>query len=368
MVALLVLLIACVNIANLLLARATARRYELGVRLALGAVPRPSRAATAHREPHFRGARCDRRARHRSWSSQALVAQLSTPVRPITLDLSFDWRVLAFTAAVALVTASIFGTVSAFRSTRIAPLDVLKMRAQADSSSGAGMRGLATMSSSLVILQIALSLALVIAAALLVGSFARLSSVPLGFDPDRVLVVNVDTERVRTDAFGRMRLFDRIVDAVRVVPGVAHAGGSIWTPVDGGMRMGDSQSRIAFNFVTPGWFAAYGTALRTGRDFTVRDTAGSPPVVIVNDAFVRAFMPGASPLGETIPHPVPEGEVPAHDRRRRATTRCSIRSGRESSRSCTCRWRSQGEDRPSGPRSASASVPQWDRRCSSRGA
>jgi len=69
------------------------------------------------------------------------------------------------------------------------------------------------------------------------------------------------------------------------------------------MRMGDSQNRIAFNFITPGWFAAYGTALRTGRDFTVRDTAGSPPVVIVNDAFVRAFMPGTSPVGETIPHP-----------------------------------------------------------------
>lgn len=67
--------------------------------------------------------------------------------------------------------------------------------------------------------------------------------------------------------------------------------------------MGDSQSRIAFNFVTPGWFAAYGTSLRAGRDFTVRDTAGSSPVVIVNDAFVRAFMPGASPLGETIPYP-----------------------------------------------------------------
>ena len=159
------------------------------------------------------------------------------------------------------------------------------------------------MSSSLIILQVALSLALVIAAALLVGSFARLSSVPLGFDPDRVLVVDVDTERVRTDAFGRMRLFDRILDAVRVVPGVAHAGGSIWTPVDGGMRMGDSQRRIEFNFVTPGWFAAYGTSLRAGRDFTVRDTAGSSPVVIVNDAFVRAFMPGASPLGETIPYP-----------------------------------------------------------------
>jgi predicted permease len=311
MVALLVLLIACINIANLLLARATARRYELGVRLALGA----SRARLARQllieSLIFAVFGAIGGLVIAQWSSQALVAQLSTPVHQIALDLSFDWRVWAFTAAVALVTASIFGTVSAFRSTRIAPLDVLKkMRAQADSSPGAGMRGLATMSSSLVILQVALSLALVIAAALLVGSFARLSSVPLGFDPDRVLVVNVDTERVRADAFGRMRLFDRILDAVRVVPGVAHAGGSIWTPVDGGMRMGDSQYRIAFNFITPGWFAAYGTSLRAGRDFTVRDTAGTSPVVIVNDAFVRAFMPGASPLGKTIPHPRSRPEVP----------------------------------------------------------
>ena len=308
-VALLVLLIACVNIANLLLARAMARRYELGVRLALGA----SRGRLARQllieSLIFAVLGAIGGLVIAQWSSQALVAQLSTPVQQIALDLSFDWRVMAFTAGVALVTASIFGTVPAFRSTRIAPLDVLKVRAQADSSSAAGTRGLATASSSLVIVQIALSLALVIGAALLVRSFARVSSVPLGFDPDRVLVVNVDTDRVRTDAAGRMRLFDRMLDAVRGVPGVAHAGGSIWTPVDGGTRMGDSQYRIAFNFITPGWFAAYGTALRAGRDFTVRDTAGSPPVAIVNDAFVRAFMPGTSPVGETIPHPRSRPEV-----------------------------------------------------------
>ena len=301
MVALLVLLITCVNLANLLLARATARRYELGVRLALGA----SHGRLARQLlieslilavlGAIGGLVIAR------WSSQALVAQLSTPVQQIALDLSLDWRVIAFTAAIALVTASIFGTLPAFRSTRIAPLDVFKVRA--GSASGVGMRGLATVSGSLVIAQIALSLALVIGAALLVRSFARLSSVPLGFDPHRVLVVNVDTERVRTDAAGRMHLFQRVLDTVRGVPGVALAGGSIWTPVDGGMRMGDSQHRIAFNFVTPGWFAAYGTTLRAGRDFTVRDTAGSPPVVIVNDAFVRAFMRGVFPLGETIPHP-----------------------------------------------------------------
>ncbi len=129
---------------------------------------------------------------------------------------------------------------------------------------------LATLSSGLVIVQVALSLALVVVAALFVRSFERLSHVPLGFDPDRVLVVNVDMQRARTDPADRMLLYQRIVDAAASVPGVAHAGGSIWTPVDGGMRMGDSQSRVMFNFVTPGWFAAYGTAVRIGRDFTVQ--------------------------------------------------------------------------------------------------
>lgn len=305
-VALLVLLIACANIANLLLARATARRYELGVRLALGASRVRLTRQLLTESLMLAGLGATGGLIIAYWSSQMLVAQLSTPVQQIALDLSFDWRVMAFTAAVAFLTASMFGTVPVFRSTRIAPLDVLKVRAHADPSSAAGTR---TASSSLVVLQIALSLALVIGAALLVQSFARVSSVPLGFDPDRVLVVNVDTDRVQTDAAGRMRLFDRILDAVRSVPGVAHAGGSIWTPVDGGPRMGDSQYRIAFNFITAEWFAAYGTALRAGRDFTVRDTAGAPPVAIVNGAFVRAFMPDTSPIGQTIPHPRSRPEV-----------------------------------------------------------
>ena len=237
------------------------------------------------------------------WGSQALVAQLSTSVDHITLNLSFDWRVLAFTAGVAVATVGIFGTVPALRATRVASMEVLKMQGRATSWHTPGGMRLATLSNGLVIVQVALSLALLVAAALFVRSFERLSHVPLGFDPDRVLIVNVDTERARTDPADRMRLYQRIVDAVGSLPGVAYAGGSIWTPVDGGMRMGDSQSRVMFNFVTPGWFAAYGTAVRIGRDFTARDTAGGSPVVVVNEAFVRAFMPGRFPLGETIPHP-----------------------------------------------------------------
>lgn len=306
-VVLLVLVIACVNIANLLLARATARRHELSVRLALGA-PRARLARQLLIESLVLAALgAIGGLVIAAWGSQALVAQLSTPADRITLDLSFDWRVLAFTAAVAVATAGIFGTIPAFRATRIAPMDVLKMQGRAVSPHAAGAGRLATLSSGLVIAQTALSLTLVVAAALFVRSYERLSHVPLGFDPDRVLVVNVDTQRARTDPADRMLLYQRIVDAAGGAPGVAHAGGSIWTPVDGGMRMGDSQDRVAFNFVTPGWFAAYGTAVRLGRDFTVRDTAQAPLVVVVNEAFARALMPGRSPLGETIPYPRPRG-------------------------------------------------------------
>ena len=310
MVAMLVLLIACVNIANLLLARATARRHEIAVRLALGA-PRGRLARQLLFESLvFAVLGAIGGLIIAQWSSQALVAQLSTPVQQIALDLSFDWRVMAFTAAVALATAGIFGTVPAFRSTRIAPLDVLKVRAMQTRRLRLGRVVSRPYPAAWPSSRLRCRWRSSSRRHLLVRSFARISSVPLGFDPDRVLVVNVDTERVRADSADRMRLYQRILDAVGSVPGVAHAGGSIWTPVDGGMRMGDSQTRIAFNFVTPGWFAAYGTTLRAGRDFTVRDTAGSPPVAIVNDAFVRAFMPGPSPLGGTIPHPRSQrGEV-----------------------------------------------------------
>jgi predicted permease len=308
-VVLVVLAIACVNIANLLLARATARRYELSLRVALGA-PRARLARQLLIESLILAALgAIGGAVIAGWGSHALVAQLSTATDRIMLDLSFDWRTLAFIAGVAVATVGVFGTAPAFRATRAASRDVIAMQGRTGLRHAPGGGGVATLSGCLAIVQIALSLALVIVAALFVRSFERLSQVPLGFDPDRVLIVNVDTDRARVGR-DRTHLYQRIVDAARGVPGVAHAGASIWTPVDGGMRMGDSQTRVEFNFVTAGWFAAYGTAVRIGRDFTEHDTAEASPVVIVNHAFVRAFMSGRLPLGEAIPYPRSrQGEV-----------------------------------------------------------
>jgi predicted permease len=302
-VGLLVLLIACVNIASLLLARGTARRRELGVRLAVGASRGRLVRQLLVESFAFAGLGAVGGLIVARWTSGALVAQLSTPGDRVTLDLSFDWRILAFTAAVAIATALIFGTVTAFRTTQIAPMEVLKAQARGAAWHGGAARRGPTLSGSLATLQIALSVTLVIAAALLVRSFERLSSVPLGFDPDLVLVVNVDTSNARTDPSDRLRLYQEIVDTVGRVPGVARAGGSMWTPVDGGMRLGDSQTRVSFNFVTPGWLATYGITLEAGRDFAVRDVAEAAPVAIVNKAFVRALMPDRSVLGEPLPPP-----------------------------------------------------------------
>ena len=162
------------------------------------------------------------------WAGPMLVAQLSTSVTRVTLDLSLDWRVLAFTVAVTAATAVLFGTAPAFRARRIAPIDALKE--QGRGALGDGRTGL---SGSLVVAQVALSMVLIVAAGLLVGTFERLATLPLGFDSDRVLIVNVDVSRAPIDPANRIPFFHQLVAAVAAVPGVARAGGSMNTPVGG---------------------------------------------------------------------------------------------------------------------------------------
>jgi predicted permease len=130
--------------------------------------------------------------------------------------------------------------------------------------------------------------------------------VPLGFDPDGVLVIDVDTTRARVDPAALFAYYDRLVGAVRGVPGVTHAAASIWTPLSGGGYIRDAQGRAAFsertvtNFVTPTWFDVYGTGIRAGRDFDDRDAAKTWPVAIVNETFVRKFLAGRDAIGETV--------------------------------------------------------------------
>jgi putative ABC transport system permease protein len=302
----LILLIACANIANLALARATVRRHELSVRLALGA-PRWRLARQLLVESLvLAGIGGLAGLLFAAWGGPVLVTRLSAPADRLAVDLSLNWRVLMFTAAITVVTAILFGTAPAVRAARVDPVGALKGAGRTGASTGANLRA----SSGLVIAQVALSLVLVFAAGLFVRTFQRLASVPLGFDSDRVLLVNVDTARATIDAADRMSLYRRLVEASAAVPGVAHAAGSRSTPVNAGLAVGvavpgatspaDSERLVLANAVTPGWFAAYGTPLRDGRDIDRRDTARAPAVVVVNDAFVRRFFPGRRAIGETV--------------------------------------------------------------------
>jgi predicted permease len=314
----LVLLVACANIANLLLARADARRHELSVRLALGA-PRWRLARQLLIESLvLAGIGAAAGLLFADMGSRVLLAQVSTWRDRYFLDLSFDWRVLAFTTLVTSATAVLFGTVPALRASRAAPIDALKEQGR-----GASGEARVSLSNGLVVVQMALSLVLVVAAGLFVRTFARLSTIPRGFDSESVLVVNTDVTRSPIDLGNRLEFYHRLTAAAAAVPGVAHAAGSLNTPmgigftilpmveVPGSERLSDNEHRLMLNFVTPGWFATYGTPIRMGRDVDGGDTKSAPPVMLVNEAFVRRFFPAGNAIGGIVGVAVgPQGQTP----------------------------------------------------------
>jgi len=302
----LVLLIACANIANLLLARATARRHELSVRLALGASRWQLVRQLLTESAVLSGAGAALGVLFALWGSRLIVGQLSTATNIVFLDLSLDWRVLAFTIGVTAATALLFGTAPAFRAAGIAPMEAIKEHGR--SAAGDARFGLAN---GLVVAQVALSVVLIVAAGLFVRTFTQLGSVHLGFDHERVLVVNVNAQRTQIAPADRLATFERVRERVRAVPGVAEAALSEITPVSGAgwngrvdvsdtPTLNDRQSITFINGITPGWFATFGTPLVAGRLFNDRDRQGAPRVVVVNQAFARNFLNGANPIGHVV--------------------------------------------------------------------
>jgi putative ABC transport system permease protein len=313
----LVLLIACANIANLLLARAAARQHEFGVRLALGASQwRLARLLlTESLLISGTGALCG--LLFAQWAAPLLMTQLSTPRMRVFVDLSLDWRVLGFTTAAGIATTLLFGLVPAARAARVQPSQALNLQSRGIVGATAARAG-----SALVIVQVALSLMLVVAGGLFLRTFDGLAHVNLGFDRDPVLVVNITAPQDTVPPENRIAEYERVRQAAERVPGVANAALSVVTPVSnstwqfgvevsGAMPRSQREKAVFANFIGPGWFAAYGTRLVAGRDFSPRDGRGAARVAIVNQAFAKHFLNAASPLGHTVRH---MSERPGHEK------------------------------------------------------
>ena len=309
-----VLLIGCVNVANLLLARANGRHHELSVRLALGASRLRLVRQLFAESLTLSVAGAALGVGVAVYTSRFLVQQLSTPANPVFLDVATDGPVLVFTLAVTAVTALIFGTAPAFLTTRAAPMEAIRAQGRtAVDVAGGGVMGW------LVVVQVALSVVLVVAAGLFIRSFTTLATRSLGFEPDRVLVVTVDTQQANVDPAQRVRLYQRAREAVRRLPNVADASISFLTPAGGGgftpaveisavqlsgasaqYRLMPANGEVFGNLVSPGWFSTFGTRLIGGRDFGDSDGPGAPRAIIVNETFAGRFLDGGSPLGRTV--------------------------------------------------------------------
>jgi predicted permease len=302
----LVLLIACANIANLMLARTAARRHELSVRLALGASRRRLASQLFSESLVLAAAGAALGFAFARWGSALLVRQLSTSTSKVFLEMPLDWRVLGFTTAVAAATALLFGTVPALRASRVEPYEALK-----DQGRGAGARRHAGLGQWLVVGQVALSVVLVVAAGLFMRTFSSLATLDPGFDSGPVLIVNVNAQRSSAPLEGRLDLFERVHQAASAVPGVSHAALSAVTPVSGstwnnvieipgGPELSERERSTNINHVTRDWFATYGTRLIAGRDVSDRDRQGAPAVAVVNETFARKFLAGGSPIGRSV--------------------------------------------------------------------
>ena len=313
-----VLLIACANLANLLLARAAGREREIAIRSALGA---------------GRG-RMVRQLLTESvllalvggvggvlvalWGVRALKA-LAPPDLPNLAAVAVDGRVLAFTFAVSVATGIAFGLVPALQVSRPRFSESLKEGRQ---GTGGGLRGRRTRR-ALVVAEVALALVLLVGAGLLLKSLARVLAVEPGFDPQRSLAVSVALSGERYEEPGRVLAFyDALLERVRGLPGVESAGAvstvllgelarSAGISVEGKPAPPPEQRiEVTIDAVTPGVFRALGTPLLAGRDVAETDRADALPVAVINHAMARRFWPGEEPLGKRFKFGGPDSQSP----------------------------------------------------------
>jgi putative ABC transport system permease protein len=300
-----VLLIACANIANLMLARATKRTREIAIRAALGA--RRSRVIRQLLTESLLLAVVGG-ALGLAFSALGVQALLrfSPENVPRLRQVGLDWHVLVFTFLIAVVTGVIFGLAPALHGSKTNLADSLKDRGQ---DSGAG--GQHRMRAALVVAETAIGLVLLVAAGLLLRSFYSLLHVNPGFDPHNVLTMRVDVPESRYSDQQQIDFYRDLLQRVQELPGVVEAGGIFPLPlttsdinvtfgIEGRPVPEAEEPSAGFRAVSPSYFHTMGIPVLRGRAFDPRDNEKSPPVVVINQEFARRYFPNENPVGKRI--------------------------------------------------------------------
>jgi putative ABC transport system permease protein len=314
----LVLLIACANVANLLLMRANGRLREFALRAALGAGQRRILQQLLSESLLLALAGLAGGLAIGYWGLQGLLALLPESVTlPRMESIHLDSGVFLFALGISLATAILFGLAPAIQVSRPQLQSALQQGSQRT-----GVGGSRIFRRAFVVAEIALALVLLVGAGLLMRSFARLTSVDPGFRTERLLSMEMFTSPAKyEDNLKRSQYLERVLDEVRRVPGVQAAGSTHFLPLTGmvsgscfapapGPEPDTSSPGADFLVISPGYFQAMGTPMLSGRDFAAGDHFGTPSVLVVNHAFAERFFAGQNPVGKklnvcwTVPNPV----------------------------------------------------------------
>jgi len=304
-----VLLIACANVANLLLSRGSSRQRELAIRTALGA-SRSRVILQLLTESAVLGlAGGGLGLLLAQWSFEPLLKLAATSLPGFATSIGLDRPVLAFTAGVSLLTGILFGLVPAMRATRLDLRETLNEGSRGSTAGPSQHR----LSSALVISEVAMAMVLMAGAGLVLRSFRRLQEAPVGFRPDHLLVADLPISATTyAKPSQRYLFFDQLVAQARTLPGVRSAGAATFLPVSGGgsimhFNIEGRPPKSAHDFVvasyravTPGYFETLALPLLKGRLFTDADKERSAPVVILNNTMARTYFDGENPLGKRL--------------------------------------------------------------------
>jgi predicted permease len=307
----LVLLVACVNVANLLLVRTTARSRELALRVAVGA----SRLRLLRQMlveslllstlGGLAGAAIGR-------GLSGLLSRIEMPSVPIHFDFGFDWRVFAVVAGCVVAAALASGLVPALRAARTDPIAGLR---DGRAPAGAGRQGLRDL---LVIGQVAGCTVLLVVAGLFARSLHAARGMDLGFRPDGIVDAAVDVAQIGLDETRGRAFQEALAQRVRALPGVEAVATAYSVPLGyyskstrveradaAALRQGDAPE-VRTNSVSPSYFPVLGIPILKGRGFSERDTAGTPPVAVVNERLAARLWPGRSPIGQHLAFRLPD--------------------------------------------------------------